>query len=1603
IGFCLPVVGSAVCRYIQPRHAMRAHAEQLFYAQAEQNMQRIVEVVDNILQNNDLSLEDWENYNKTRKDAAPPSTTTTTAYPSLAPPSAAWGPFDGHDSIELMPVTSGPSTSSMPSLPLGPSSLTGDEGEDEGPVLGYNVSFASSMYTFSVHRAPSVFEEIPSVADDDATVDQSSSSAIAFRADEIPPCTMPDDSIVDAIAMAMDTPIFTRIPQTPTMALGNTLTKTQSLQHAVALFDSSTTTTMPPYLAALLESKPPSHRANTSASGVPQQKDGETGSFPMTVLQVNRVIISIQGMPEVAVRSTSNSAASAISSSAAVPPSTTITANSGLIGLAFSDANTPEASDVTQHQVAQGHGLPETDSSSPVEYYTLSVMRNSPIPPTSQSSFVPVETVLSSSFPTTFSTESSPSLSTQEQTIAAHPPSMATSTEIPEDFLAARLRDLSAHMAEAGPARANSSEPISEDDKSPAATIAAVPSDSPTASTSSTSSSTLSTSSVTPTRPRHRVGLLQIPTFATAGRLHFSSSNESSSDEGNGDYAGHDEVDQGEADQERVAHNEPDYGDFPGSSSNRQDVHQDNSSADRNINLHQLEGVRPFASNDDFEDDDDIPRDEFDYKIVRPVVRLRPGHQLRSYNQEDLFSDFDSVSDRLGEHDRQFQQWQAAREEGEPLERDAMDLGALGLGVSDSTNGTLRIRNLDLWDGIDSVQHYPQDTDAANANAEAVLVSPKAGMPPATTHTGNIVYRQAQAGGLAQGYVAHIQNVSQASRAAQMQAFVGVAGDKAETEDEDQDNGQDVETQVASQYGEQWQSIHRPTLILAFQDRREGILSTLSPLHPPPLPSLPPRPVNRPLTILKKLFRISSNRDSMPSTSSAPPPPPQQQQQQHQQHHQTRAFTNQSLATQQRPLPQHVNQQHFQQSLDFRGAPTYHQHLVATSTDNLSNEISVPLGSSDSIASMAPPTTTTNTRAGAGGEWPSNPTPPTDHQQATSLLLCAPFIPQFDSDDDDMVIPPVVAVRVPNSRIGVRLPFQNQANHREMFEGQQQQQQQQIPGHMLSQMSQSLHHGAPSYVHLDSTSATAHTPPQPEAGATFGLGDGGGSMMENRIPQISEPTHIFGQRLIQQEIAAVRSRHDRHEQDYMYTSRNNVACSTPVSSFSSIQQPLQHQHPQQAQPQQPSRRHHQQQTQSHQPLQYQQQPQLPPQCNQDQHHNYHHSHLHQQPLQPQHQPQYQVQHQVQEGGNHPTQGEKTTYDPTEDLDDNGVDADAEFMSARQFQDPYHQLQQQPPHHLQQQQQQQQQLQLQPYLQSTTTNNHNNGGGNPCGDNSGFLVPPLQPWLTGPTSSSQYPSSRTVHPRLLLQQQEQQLRQQIDDQRVQRQQHMQIVHQQHQLQQQQLQQRLLFEQQQQQQHQQQQQQYQQQQQQQHLLPNVSGFVVAQQYPPQQIPSQNIDEYLGFLPQQNHNHHYQHHQQAAQIHKEQRESLRQLKKDHEAQGQEEMAHAQRQEHTRPMITLSQRIPPQHVQVQQVRAAQVVQVHQQQAQNGLQVRAQQVQVQQAQGLEGLQGQWQGQGGLEQTGTSGQLPLPSLLTDEQSRQLDRVLYGGDKQELAEEDSEGE
>lgn len=76
--------------------------------------------------------------------------------------------------------------------------------------------------------------------------------------------------------------------------------------------------------------------------------------------------------------------------------------------------------------------------------------------------------------------------------------------------------------------------------------------------------------------------------------------------------------------------------------------------------------------------------------------------------------------------------------------------------------------------------------------------------------------------------------------------------------------------------------------------------------------------------------------------------------------------------------------------------------------------------------------------------------------------------------------------------------------------------------------------------------------------------------------------------------------------------------------------------------------------------------------------------------------------------------------------------------------------------------------------------------------------------------------------------------------------------------------------------------------------------------------------------------------------------------------------------------------------------------------QVQVQQGQILQPQGLRGVQGQWQGglvggEGGGTGQRRVSQAPLPSLMTAEQNRELDAVLYGVDKQEVGEKGHEKE
>ncbi|KAF9152356.1 hypothetical protein BG015_005406 [Linnemannia schmuckeri] len=1484
--FCLPLIGAVISYYARPHHAILKHADKLVSAQTKQNEQHLDNLVHDTLEKYNLSLEEWGSYITTRIHAA-------TVRPSLAPPTVEWTILENQrafalGSIEPMMPESLLESAVLDAEPYVVGILSGgaqacvsstprDQVGVGRLVPGNLTSRCTSEYSFSVQRESSILHETLSVADGDSTEPQSSSSAVVIDAEQTPSLpTTPNVLLADATAIAANMPMGCQIPLTPERVQGTTQSATLAITRTVALHGSPSTEAMSSRLEALLAYWPLVHRPQE----VSQLKDEEKEATPMTVLHVYRVITDIPEMPTIVVGSTSSSASS----------------DSGLVS---ASVNALEISDTLQTQASENQAPQETDPTSLSQYGNLTATSDSSIPSTTQLDLESVEEALSSPSSTlSFSTTLSPSLSAQEQIIAAHPPTMVT-TKMAEDYLSTRFRDLTVHMVEAGPTRVNSPNG-SEYGDSPAATIAAIQSDSRSDFTFSTSSSTLSAASAPAPRFRPSHPLVP-PTFATAGRFQFSSSNEASSEEGDGGDFGH---------------NEPDNGD---------PVH-DNSSGDGNQhNIHRIETtpvdnnhsrqqeVQSHASMIDSEEDN-VERDEHNFKIVRPVVRLRLGYRLRTLHHEDLFFGFDSVGVRLGEHDHDFQQRRSAGLE-ESQERRMLQLDS----VSSSTRGLLRVRKPDPRDNRESSRHCLQDT---GATGEETFVKHEMGGDSAMT----------QVGGLARGD-AHVQDARKLYRAAQMQGFAGVAGDKAEIKEEDeQDNGRGVETQAMAYRG-QWQSVRsqtqHPTFIMAPQDRRESVLQLPLPLHPPPFP---PRPPHRPFTFLRNM---PLGRDSTASSSAAPPPSPQRQPFAQQ----ARLVTGQSWITQQ-PPPQHLLQQSLpQQSLSVGGAPIYNQQYITTAT------------------------TDTSTGAGAG-EDESNPTRLTE--QAPSLLLCAPFTPKFDSDDDDE-IPLIVAVRVPNSRSGLHLPFQNQADHNPMFEGQQQQQQQQqqIPSYMLPLMSQDLHHSA--MIPQPSMAAMGTT------GATFGLGGGGtmaSEMGEDGFLQIMESVHSFGQRLVAQEMASMRSWHARHEQDQMYTSKNNVVSYTSEPSSSSTQQPF-HQPPPQQQAQQPP--------------QYQAQPQLPLQHNQQQHQLHQLHSRPQQPLQPQHQPRYQDQHQEQEGdhlsaGGQQQRWSQTTYDPIEDLDgDNGVDSNTAFLSARQFQDP-RQLQQQHEHH---------------HLQSTT-NSNGSGGNQFIGET---LTPPVQPWLTGSASSSQYPSSRAIHPRLIFQQQ-QQLHQQIRQNQVL-----------HQRQQQQIQQQF---------------QQRHQLQQQYMLPNQQGFNSGQHQHQHQRnnPSQTPKADLGFLSQQYH----QHQQQAVeppspQIMLASQDKEVQLQREYqqilqEQQQQQLGQYALHEEEQRQLLEqlqtqVEQRTLQRSYEMQgqdPLTRALVQSQSQEQARLGMtlaqQVQVQQVQVQQSQGLPGLQGQWEGglgggsRGGLGQARVN-QIPLPSLMTTEQNRQLGEVLYGADKQELGEEEND--
>ncbi|KAF9129554.1 hypothetical protein BGX30_013910 [Mortierella sp. GBA39] len=902
---CLPLVGPAVSRYAQPHHAILKHADELVSAHTKQIQQRFDKLVHETLAENGLSLEQWESYSAARVHVA-----VAAAPPSLAPLAAEWVILDSDEAtalefIEPTVLESADSAAEsyivrvqpggvhVPNVPVlgdqvGASSAPREQ-VDIGRVDPDDVaSWCSCRYSFSVHRESSILDEATSVAGEDAET-QSSSPAVVVGAEQTPHLRiMPVDPIADTAAMGMSssidvcTPMNRQIPLIPGHVQDITQTGTLSLTSAIELHNSSPTVAMPPYLEALLAYWPPIQHP------VPQLNDGEEETIPTTVLHIRRIIIDIPDMATIAATSTSRSAVPATSSSAVPAPMSSATLGPGLIS---ASTNASEVSDTPQPQVSEDQAFAETDLAFTSQYNTPTPTSDSSILPTSQPDLDPVKVAFSSSS----STLSSPSLSAQEQTAVARSP-MTTTTHRPED-LPTRFRDLSIHTLEAGPTRVNSPS-ASEDDDSPTATIAALATESRTASTSSTSSSTLSATSTL--APRSRPSHLQAPpTFATAGRFQFSSSNEvSSEEEGYGNDFGRDEGDEDDANQEEE--------DSPGE---RNQV--DATFVDSNHNHQQ--GAHPQASAVGSEDKG-VARDVRDFKIVRPVVRVRPGYRFQNLNHEELFVGFDSVNSRLDDHDRNDRRRRVAGM-SEPRERGETQLDSLALRVFDlTTRGPLQARNPDPRSDLKSPWSSPQDADVATLDAAFVKLELSRG--PART----------QAGELARGGSHVQQDVKQPSMTAEMQGFVGVVGDKAEVEEEEdeQDNGRDV-----------------------------------------------------------------------------------------------RSVTDQPLNKQQLLSQQHVQPPFQQQSLHVGGTPTYRQCPTATSTGIHSNEIYVPLGSMDTyVTSSEPPTSTTTafsatntgTGAGAGEEWS---TPPTE--QSASLLLCAPFVAKFDDSDDDET-PPVVAVRVPNSR-----------------------------------------------------------------------------------------------------------------------------------------------------------------------------------------------------------------------------------------------------------------------------------------------------------------------------------------------------------------------------------------------------------------------------------------------------------------------------------------------------------------------------------------------------------------------------------------------------------
>ncbi|KAF9538248.1 hypothetical protein EC957_007054 [Mortierella hygrophila] len=667
--FCLPLVGPAASRYAQPHHTILKHADELVSAHTKQIQQRFDKLVHETLAENGLSLEQWESYNAARVHVA-----AAAAPPSLTPPATEWVILDSDEAIALEfieptvlePVDSAaepyivrvqPGGVHVPNVPVlgaqvGASSASREQ-VDVGRLDPDDVaSWSSFEYSFSVHQETSILDETNSVAGEDAETQSSPPAAVVGAEQTLHPRIMPVDPIADTAVMDMSSSINVSTPmnrQTPLIS-GHvqviTQTATLSLIRAVELNDSTPTVAMPPYLEVLLAYWP------LIQHQVPQLNDDEEETIPATVLHVHRIIIDIPEMATIAVASSSRSAVLTTSGLTVPAPMPSATSGPGLI---FASANASEVSNTPQPQALEDQTFAETDLAFTSQYNTPTPTSDSSILPTSQPDLESVKVAFSSSPSTlSFSTTSSPSLSAQERTAVARPP-MMTTTDRTEN-LPTRFRDLSIHMLEAGPTHVNSPS-ASEDGDSPTATIAALPTESRTASTSSTSSSTLSATS-TPA-PRSRPSHLQVPpTFATAGRFQFSSSNEvSSEEEGYGNDFGRDETGGGDANQEE---------DSPGE---RNQV--DATFADSNHNHQQ--GAQPQASTIGSEDED-VARDVRGFKIVRPVVRLRPGYRFRNVNHENLLT----------------------------------------------TRGALKARNMDPRSDLESPWRNPQDTDVATLDTAFV-------------------------------------------------------------------------------------------------------------------------------------------------------------------------------------------------------------------------------------------------------------------------------------------------------------------------------------------------------------------------------------------------------------------------------------------------------------------------------------------------------------------------------------------------------------------------------------------------------------------------------------------------------------------------------------------------------------------------------------------------------------------------------------------------------------------------------------------------------------------------------------------------------------------